>query len=121
MLIQRLDIRLKTCTQSIRRPRYHSSSKEYGTKPFPCVYATKGYKSNDQRYVFVDSDDPSEPRNVRRIGKAQRTYLPRSHSCGPNTTLVMLCPPSNPIRSVEQYNLDLWGFLHGLRVLDNKA
>lgn len=89
-------------------------------KTFPCVYATKGLKSNDQRYVFIPSDDPSEPRNVRRVAAALRKYLKLSHSCGPNTTLVVLCPPSDPIRSIEQYNLDFWGFLHGLRVLDSK-
>ncbi|KAH8750858.1 YqcI/YcgG family-domain-containing protein [Hyaloscypha sp. PMI_1271] len=75
-------------------------SKEYGMKTFPCVYATKGYKSNDQRYVFIESDDPSEPRNVRLIGKALRQYLSLSRSCGPNTTLV--------------------AFLRGLRVFDTK-
>jgi FPC/CPF motif-containing protein YcgG len=96
-------------------------SKEYGMKTFPCVYAAKGYKSNDQRYVFIESDDPSEPRNVRLIGKALRQYLPLSRSCGPNTTLVVLAPPTNSVpRSVEQYNLEFWAFLRGLRVFDTK-
>jgi FPC/CPF motif-containing protein YcgG len=95
-------------------------SKDYGLGTFPCIYATKGWKSNDQRYVYVDSADPSEPRNVRRIAKALRAYLPRSREYGENTTLVLLCPPSEPIRSVEQYNIDFWSFLRGLRVLDSK-
>jgi FPC/CPF motif-containing protein YcgG len=95
-------------------------SKEHGIKTFPCVYATKGYKSNDHRYVFIHSEDPSEPRNVRLIGRGLRAYLPLSRSCGPNTTLVVLCPPSTKARSVEQYNLDFWGLLRGLRVFDTK-
>ncbi|KAH8655383.1 YqcI/YcgG family-domain-containing protein [Xylariales sp. PMI_506] len=93
---------------------------EYGTQSFPCPYATKGLKSHEQRYLFVPSDNPSEPRNVRRIAAALRQYLEISRSCGPNTTLVMLCPPSDPVRSMEQYNLEFWGLLHGLRVLDDK-
>ena len=89
-------------------------------KTFPCVYATKGYKSNDQRYVFIHSDDPSEPRNVRLIGQALQSYLRLSRSCGPNTTLVVLSPPTPQPRTVEQYNLDFWAFLRGLRVFDAK-
>lgn len=32
-----------------------------------------------------------------------------------------MCPPSDPVRTVEQYNLEFWGFLHGMRVLDLKS
>ena len=89
-------------------------------KTFPCVYATKGYKSNDQRYLFIHSDDPSEPRNVRLIGQALQLYFRMSRSCGPNTTLVILSPPTPHPRTVERYNLDFWAFLRGLRVFDGK-
>jgi len=95
-------------------------SREYGMKTFPCVYATKGFKSNDHRYVFTESDDPSEPRNVRLLGDALRAYLRQSHSIGPNTSLVIICPPSTKDRSVEDYNLSFWGLLRGLRIYDSK-
>lgn len=95
-------------------------SRQYGMKTFPCVYATKGYKTSDQGYVFIHSDDPSEPRNVCLIGRAMRAYLPQSRSCRPNTTLVILCPRSTKVRSVEEYNLEFWSFLRGLRVFDTE-
>ena len=44
-------------------------------KTFPGVYATKVYKPNDQRYLFIHSDDPSEPRKVRLIGQALQSYV----------------------------------------------
>ena len=89
-------------------------------KTFPCVYATKGYKTNDHRYLFLHSDDPSEPRNVRLIGNALRQYHSTSRLYGPNTTLVALAPPASPL-SVDQYNLDFWALLRGLRVFNSKA
>ena len=34
-----------------------------------------GYRSDDHRYVFLESDNPSEARNIRIIGLALREYL----------------------------------------------
>ena len=89
-------------------------------KTFPCVYASKGYESNDQRFICFHSNDPSEPRNERLISKALRTYLPLSRSCDHNTMLVVLSPLSVKLGSFEQYNLKFWGFLQGLRVINTK-
>ena len=91
-----------------------------GLKTFPCVYATMGYRSNDHRYVFLHSDDSSEPRNVRIIAPALRAYLRMSHTLGPNTSLVVMAAPSENPKSVEEYNQCFWDTLRGLRVSDPK-
>ncbi|KAE9381228.1 hypothetical protein N431DRAFT_490643 [Stipitochalara longipes BDJ] len=44
-------------------------------------YATKGFRANHHRYIF-DSDDPSQPRNVRLLGLAIRSYLTEAHHIG---------------------------------------
>lgn len=96
-------------------------AKEITAKKFPCIYATIGYRANDHRYVFAESDDPSEPRNVRYIGPAVRAYLSLAHSLGPNTSLVIICAPGVEIATVQDYNDRFWNFLRGLRICDTKA
>lgn len=79
-----------------------------------------GYRSGDHRYVFLLSDDPSEPQNVRLIAPALRAYLHLSHSLGPNTSLVIMgAPTEGEQRSVEEYNTNFWGMLRGLRIWDS--
>lgn len=96
-------------------------AKGSGMKTFPCVYATMGYRSDDHRYVFLESDDPSEPRNVRKVAPALLEYLRISTSLGPNTSLVIVGAPSDKERSVEQYNRSFWDMLRGLRIWDPKS
>jgi FPC/CPF motif-containing protein YcgG len=92
-----------------------------GMKTFPCVYATMGYRSGDHRYVFLHSNDPSEPRNIRIVAPALRAYLRMSHSLGPNTSLVIMAAPTNGTeKSVEEYNQGFWEMLRGLRIWDSK-
>ena len=81
-----------------------------------------GYRSNDHRYIFLESDDPSEPRNIRRLAPALRAYLRLSHSLGPNTSLVIMCAPpeSDHQKTVEEYNQKFWDMLRGLRIWDTK-
>lgn len=94
-------------------------AKGSGLRTFPCVYATMGYRSGDHRYVFVESDDPSEPRNVRLIAPALRAYLRMSRSLGPNTSLVIMgAPTEGEQRTVEEYNHNFWEMLRGLRIWD---
>lgn len=96
-------------------------AKGSGLKTFPCIYATMGYRAGDHRYVFLHSDDPSEPRNIRLIAPALRAYLRISKSLGPNTSLVIMgAPTSGELRSVEEYNNGFWEMLRGLRISDNK-
>jgi FPC/CPF motif-containing protein YcgG len=88
---------------------------------FPCVYATKGFKSDDQLYVFIDSDDLSDPRHIRTLAKALSVYLPQAHQLGPNTSLVLLAKQNdNNTRTVEEYNTLFWELLNGLAKLDEK-
>ncbi|SMY25927.1 unnamed protein product [Zymoseptoria tritici ST99CH_1A5] len=95
-------------------------AKGTGLKTFPCVYATMGYRSGDHRYVFLHSDDPSEPRNIRLIAPALKAYLRLSRSLGPNTSLVIMgAPTEGEQRSVEEYNHNFWEMLRGLRIWDS--
>lgn len=89
-----------------------------GMKTFPCVYATMGYRSDDHRYVFLESDNPSEPRNVRKVALALAEYLRMSTSLGPNTSLVIIGAPSEKQRTVEEHNRTFWDMLRGLRICD---
>lgn len=96
-------------------------AKGSGLRTFPCVYATMGYRSNDHRYVFLHSDDPSEPRNIRLLAPALRAYLRISRSLGPNTSLVIVGAPSEGgKKTVEEYNNSFWEMLRGLRICDSK-
>lgn len=87
---------------------------------FPCIYATKGYKENDLRFMFLASEDVSERRNVGLIARAILAYVPTSHDYGLNTSLVILTPNSDKNRSVDDYHKLFWAFLKSLRQLDPK-
>lgn len=96
-------------------------AKATGLRTFPCVYATRGYTSGDHRYVFLESDDPSEPRNIRLIAPALCEYLEISRTLGPNTSLVIMGAPTDGAKkTVEEYNLAFWEMLRGLRIWDPK-
>lgn len=88
---------------------------------FPCIYATKGFKSDDQVYVFIDSDDLSNPRHIRTLADGLADYLPKARSLGPNTSLVLLAKETDTPRSMEEYNSSFWKLLDGLAKLDKKA
>ena len=49
-----------------------------------------GFRSHDHRYIFLESDDPAEPRNLRKIAPALKEYLDISTTLGPNTSLVII-------------------------------
>ncbi|KAG2066250.1 hypothetical protein BDR04DRAFT_98698 [Suillus decipiens] len=88
---------------------------------YPCIYATKGFKSDDQLYLFIDSDDLSDPRHIRTLAKGLFVYLPRARQLGPNTSLVLLAKQNdNNSRTIEEYNTLFWELLNGLAKLDYK-
>jgi len=96
-------------------------AKGAGLRTFPCIYATKGYRAGDHRYIFLLSDDPSEAQNIRIIAPLLREYLTLSQSLGPNTSLVIMGAPSETgNKSVEDYNTSFWEMLRGLRIWDTK-
>lgn len=80
-----------------------------------------GYRSDDHRYLFLQSDNPAEPRNIRLIGPALKSYLETARSLGPNTSLVIIGAPSSSSRTVQQHNYDFWNMLRGLRIYDQRA
>lgn len=87
---------------------------------FPCIYATKGFKSDDQVYVFIDSDDLSNPRHIRTLAAGLADYLPKARSLGPNTSLVLLAKQNENPSTVEEYNSQFWKLLDGLAKIDKK-
>lgn len=95
-------------------------ARETDLKTFPCIYATMGYRADEHRYVFLKSDNPAEPQNIRLIAPALRAYLSMSPSLGPNTSLVIVCAPSEKEKTVEDYNNSFWDMLRGLRISDPK-
>ena len=96
-------------------------AKQTGMKTFPCIYATMGYRAGEHRYVFLKSDNPAEPQNVRLIAPALRSYLEMAPQLGPNTSLVIVGKPSEKERMVEEYNNTFWEMLRGLRITDAKT
>lgn len=93
-------------------------AKATGANTFPCIYATMGYRTDDHRYIFLESDNPAEPRNIRLIAPALHQYLLLSPSLGPNTSLVIIGAPSDTQKTVEEYNDTFWQTLRGLRIAD---
>ncbi|ETN38211.1 uncharacterized protein HMPREF1541_06242 [Cyphellophora europaea CBS 101466] len=87
-------------------------------KTFPCIYATMGFRSGEHRYVFLQSDDPSEPQNIRLVGPALQEYLAIARSLGSNTSLAIFAAPSTRPISIEEHNSKFWGVLRGLRIVD---
>ena len=85
---------------------------------FPCIYATKGFIADQQRFLFLDSDDLSSSSNASAVATALTEYLPQSRQLGANTSLVILCKPSQHLRSVQGYHDVYWSFLKSLRALD---
>ena len=87
---------------------------------FPCIYATKGFKTDDQLYLFVDSDDLSDPRHIQSLTTALTVYLPQARDLGPNTSLVLLAKKMLHHRTMEEYNGLFWELLNGVAKLDPK-
>ncbi|KZO89519.1 hypothetical protein CALVIDRAFT_56922 [Calocera viscosa TUFC12733] len=85
---------------------------------FPCIYATKGLKSHDQLYVFINSDDLSDPTHIRILANALQYYLPRARALGPNTSLVLLAKETTEPRSMSEYNDIFWKLLNGIAERD---
>ncbi|KXN87665.1 hypothetical protein AN958_08302, partial [Leucoagaricus sp. SymC.cos] len=78
---------------------------------FPCICATKGFKTDNQVYVFIDSDDLSNPRYIRTLPV---------RSLGPNTSLIPLAKKNPNPRTVEDYQSLFWKLLDGVAKIDKK-
>jgi len=91
-----------------------------GLEKFPCVFATYGARHKEHRWLFLPSADTSEPRNIRLVAAALRTYLPSARSIGPNTSLLLVHPPEKTDRTVASYQASFWSLLRGLRTADLK-
>ncbi|KAL4981846.1 hypothetical protein BDW68DRAFT_192634 [Aspergillus falconensis] len=91
-------------------------------KIFPCIYGTKGYKSNELDFIFLDSEDLDDLNIAKVAAKSIVEYHKVLQSRGRNISLVLMCPPPSPTaqRTVEEYHKLFWSFLKRLRQLDPK-
>ncbi|KXN82447.1 hypothetical protein AN958_02550 [Leucoagaricus sp. SymC.cos] len=87
---------------------------------FPCIYVTKGFKADNQAYVFIDSNDLSDPRHIRTLADGLADYLSKARSLGPNTSLVLLAKQNPNPRTVEEYQTLFWRLLDGCAKIDEK-
>lgn len=88
---------------------------------FPCIYATKGLKAQEHRFIFLDSEDLCESKNLSTLATGLQQYLETPHSeLGPTTSLVVLTPITNSSLNVEDYYQMFWSCLRGLRQRDPK-
>lgn len=87
-------------------------------KVFPCIYGTKGYKSNELDFMFLDSENLHEVEVAKFGAKAIVEYHKILNTRGRNISLVLLCAPPTIERSVEEYHHLFWTFMKRLRDLD---
>lgn len=87
-------------------------------KAFPCIYSTIGHRGDEHRFVFLESSDPSDSRNIQIAGTALREYLTHADQFGPFTSLVIFSAPSTTILSIETYTQNHWNFLRALHTWD---
>lgn len=89
-------------------------------KTFPCIYAARGYRADELHFVFLHSDNPSEPRNVRLVATALRGYLHVAQATGAHTSLIIMAPRverAQP-KNINDYLQDYWLFVKRLRTFD---
>lgn len=88
---------------------------------FPCIYATKGFKAREHRYIFLESENTNDRRNIDILASALRQYLSEPHNeLGPNTSLAVLFPIPDSRSTVEDYHRKYLDFLRGLHQVDSK-
>lgn len=111
-------------TPRLRRPRVRFASKEQRAKAFFCINATKVYLADKLHYLFIHSDDASEPRHVALIAAALRGYLHVARVTGFHTSLIIMAPRidvwARP-KSVEDYRQSYWRMYKRLRKFHYKA
>lgn len=86
--------------------------------PLDIFSSRKGYKSDDQLYIFIDTDDLSDEQHIQHLAKSLSVYLPQARGLGPNTSLVLLAKENPTPRSMDEYNDGFWKMLDGLARLD---
>ncbi|KAI9696224.1 MAG: hypothetical protein M1836_005777 [Candelina mexicana] len=128
LILKKLQVEQKYSPGTWQRQAYEDFisillGRGYGIKPYPCIYAARGYRANELHFLFLHSEDPSEPRNVRLVATALRGYLNVAHATGLHTTLVILAPrvDDRPVpKTMDDYRRDYWLFAKRLRTLDTK-
>ena len=118
----RPQVEAKYATDTWQRQAYEALGAKLTAKDrmFPCIYGTRGYKANELSFLFLDSEYLPDPRNVEASAKALLSYHDQALKLGKNTSLIILTPPPNQDRSVDNYHTEFWAYLKGLRKLDPK-
>ena len=82
------------------------------SRPFPCVFGVSGMKSDQLRYVFLDTLNASE------LAPALKKYLSEARDIGRMTSLVVFARPG-PVQGIEAYRARFWSVLDELERLDD--
>nr|WP_019366161.1 YqcI/YcgG family protein [Pseudomonas luteola] len=82
-------------------------------RPFPCVFGTSGFRTDQLRYFFIDELD------YRAVASALRDYLKDARSFGQNTSLIVMLK-TEEVRSMEEYYHIFWKLLDNLVTLDDQ-
>ncbi len=83
-------------------------------RPFPCVFGTAGFKTDQLRFAFPD------PLTGATLSVLLASYLAEARTFGPNTSLVVIGRPG-PVQSLESYQTRFWSLLQDLAALDTHA
>lgn len=88
--------------------------------PYPCVYASKGFKASEHQYLFLNSEDPRNEDNLVCLASALGQYLSTNKKLGFNTSFVVLFPRSETRKTVQQYYETYWLWLNALARMDKQ-
>lgn len=96
---------------------------------YPCIYATKGFKANEHRYVFVERLDPSSgslsAATLDALAEGFDAYAQTWRTTGPMTSLVVLTTPSNAAKqdntSLTDDRKRFWDLLRAISDRDPTA
>jgi uncharacterized protein len=80
-------------------------------RPFPCLFAVRGFEDDQLRYVFLD--EPSLP----ALASSLACYVACARQFGPNTSLVVFTRPG-PVCPLDHYKGRFWSVLNGLAQID---
>ncbi|MGB7433121.1 MAG: YqcI/YcgG family protein [Ahrensia sp.] len=83
------------------------------SRSFPCIYGIAGMQSQQLRFGFSDSMEPSE------VAALLSEYLPNARHYGRNTSLVIFSKPEAVV-SVEDYEHRFWMLLKDTHMYDGK-
>jgi uncharacterized protein len=86
------------------------------SRPFPCIFGVRGFRTDQLRYVFLDSIAADIP----RLGCALARFIAEAREFGEYTSLVAFTKPET-VRTLEYYHNKFWFILNELARIDPKS